>query len=85
MCETTSLLKAIFEVNLAYLLLAQRLLNHEKKPAMFRLDIDVKTADFLMVLTLPQMLKLARTNRLLSRLRLEYNSPHIFSSERERI
>lgn len=52
---TSELLKHIYDINLSYLLLAQRLINQEKASAMFRLGIDEKMADALSELTLPEM------------------------------
>ncbi len=36
---TSELLKHIYDINLSYLLLAQRLINDEKASAMFRLGV----------------------------------------------
>ena len=49
---TSELLKHIYDINLSYLLLAQRLINQEKASAMFRLGIDESMADALAGLTL---------------------------------
>ncbi|MGL6251740.1 MAG: flagellar transcriptional regulator FlhD, partial [Billgrantia desiderata] len=45
--KNTNHLDEIQELNLAYLLLAQRLLNDDRAAAMFRLKIDGETADLL--------------------------------------
>ncbi len=66
---TSELLKHIYDINLSYLLLAQRLINDEKASAMFRLGIDNSMADALSQLTLPQMVKLAETNQLVCHFR----------------
>ncbi|MFP1721841.1 flagellar transcriptional regulator FlhD [Lonsdalea quercina] len=66
---TSELLKHIYDINLSYLLLAQRLINDEKASAMFRLGIDDEMANALMQLTLPQMVKLAETNQLICHFR----------------
>ncbi|MEX7638405.1 flagellar transcriptional regulator FlhD [Serratia marcescens] len=66
---TSELLKHIYDINLSYLLLAQRLINDEKSSAMFRLGIDETMADALAQLTLPQMVKLAETNQLVCHFR----------------
>ncbi|MCE8026718.1 flagellar transcriptional regulator FlhD [Billgrantia aerodenitrificans] len=58
-------LDEIQELNLAYLLLAQRLLNDDRAAAMFRLKIDGETADLLSSLGVIQLTRLARTNQLL--------------------
>ncbi|MDU6441922.1 MAG: flagellar transcriptional regulator FlhD, partial [Pantoea sp.] len=44
---TSDLLKHIYDINLSYLLLAQRLINQEKASAMFRLGIDEEMANAL--------------------------------------
>lgn len=66
---TSELLKHIYDINLSYLLLAQRLINQEKASAMFRLGIDESMADALAGLTLPEMVKLAETNQLVCQFR----------------
>lgn len=66
---TTDLLKHIYDINLSYLLLAQRLINQEKASAMFRLGIDEEMANTLSDLTLPDMVKLAETNQLVCQFR----------------
>ena len=66
---TSELLKHIYDINLSYLLLAQRLINQEKASAMFRLGIDEPMADALQQLTLPEMVKLAETNQLVCQFR----------------
>ncbi|AOM39476.1 flagellar transcriptional regulator FlhD [Xenorhabdus hominickii] len=69
--STVELLKHIYDINLSYLLLAQRLINHEKASAMFRLGISESMADTLAELTLPQLVKLAETNQLVCHFRFE--------------
>ncbi|PQQ36769.1 flagellar transcriptional regulator FlhD [Photorhabdus luminescens] len=69
--STVELLKHIYDINLSYLLLAQRLINHEKASAMFRLGISDSMADTLSELTLPQLVKLAETNQLVCNFRFE--------------
>ncbi|PKH26993.1 flagellar transcriptional regulator FlhD [Enterobacterales bacterium CwR94] len=66
---TSELLKHIYDINLSYLLLAQRLINQEKASAMFRLGIDESMANALSQLTLPEMVKLAETNQLVCQFR----------------
>lgn len=63
----TSFLDEIQEINLAYLLLAQRLLSEDREAAMFRLKIDSELADLLISLNAWQLTKLARTNQLICR------------------
>lgn len=61
---TTELMKLFYDLNLSYLLLAQRLINDERDIAMFRLGINDQTADAISLLSLPQMIELAETNLL---------------------
>ena len=67
--STSEILKHIYDINLSYLLLAQRLIHEEKASAMFRLGINNEVADSLALLTLPQMVKLAETNQLVCQFR----------------
>ncbi|MFP4137025.1 MAG: flagellar transcriptional regulator FlhD [Halomonas sp.] len=62
---STSLNEEIQELNLAYLLLAQRLLGADRDEAMFRLKIDDDTAELLEGLNARQLTRLSRTNQLL--------------------
>ncbi|KPQ22304.1 MULTISPECIES: flagellar transcriptional regulator FlhD [unclassified Halomonas] len=63
----TSFLDEIQEINLAYLLLAQRLLTEDREAAMFRLKVDGEVADLIVSLNARQLTKLARTNQLICR------------------
>ena len=63
----TNFLDEIQEINLAYLLLAQRLLDEDREAAMFRLKIDSDVADLIVTLSARQLTKLARTSQLLCR------------------
>ncbi|ASN86254.1 flagellar transcriptional regulator FlhD [Pectobacterium brasiliense] len=79
---TSELLKHIYDINLSYLLLAQRLINDEKASAMFRLGINDEMADILMQLTLPQMVKLAETNQLICHFRFnDHNTIKVLTQE----
>ena len=69
--HTSELLKHIYDLNLSYLLLAQRLIVQDKASAMFRLCISEEMADTLATLTLPQMVKLAETNQLVCHFRFD--------------
>lgn len=60
-----SLCEEIQELNLAYLLLAQRLLGVDRDEAMFRLKISDETADLIDGLNARQLTRLSRTNQLL--------------------
>ena len=72
--HTSELLKHIYDINLSYLLLAQRLISQDKASAMFRLGINEEMATMLGGLTLPQMVKLAETNQLVCQFRLTQDS-----------
>lgn len=71
--HTSELLKHIYDINLSYLLLAQRLIVQDKASAMFRLGIneEEEMANTLGALTLPQMVKLAETNQLVCHFRFD--------------
>lgn len=66
--QNESLLDDIQEINLSYLLLAQRMLKEDRDIAMFRLKINGPMADLLASLSLKQLGRLARSNQLLCRL-----------------
>ena len=66
-----TIIDEIQDINLTYLLLAQRLLKEDYTTAMFRLKIEKSMADVLVSLTAKQLTKLARTNQLLFRLHLD--------------
>jgi flagellar transcriptional activator FlhD len=63
-----SLLEDIQEVNLSYLLLAQRMLKEDRDTAMFRLKIDERMADLMASLSVKQLSQMARSSQLLCRL-----------------
>ncbi|WP_244814616.1 flagellar transcriptional regulator FlhD [Caballeronia sp. Lep1P3] len=67
----TSALAEIREVNLAYLLLAQRLLQDDRMSAMYRLGLSGEVADVLSALTLAQAVKVASSSHLLCRFRFD--------------
>lgn len=69
--HTSELLKHIYDINLSYLLLAQRLIVQDKASAMFRLGISDEMATSLETLALPQMVKLAETNQLVCHFRFD--------------
>ncbi|MRS16201.1 flagellar transcriptional regulator FlhD [Enterobacteriaceae bacterium RIT691] len=69
--HTSELLKHIYDINLSYLLLAQRLISQDKASAMFRLGINDEMATTLGELTLPQMVKIAETNQLVCQFRFD--------------
>ncbi len=61
----------IQELNLSYLLLAQRLLKEDPATARFRLKIGEELAELIVSLSARQLARLARTNQLLFRPCLE--------------
>lgn len=63
--QINNLIDEIHELNLAYLLLAQRLINEDRSSAMFRLKIDDEVADLLQQLNARQLTRLSRVNQLL--------------------
>lgn len=60
-----SLINEIQDLNLTYLLLAQRMLQSDRASAMFRLKINDGMAELLLSLSARQLAKLSRTNQLL--------------------
>ncbi|MCX5590531.1 flagellar transcriptional regulator FlhD [Alcaligenes endophyticus] len=60
-----SLLNDIREVNLSYLMLAQRLLQENFAAGMFRLGFDVDVAETIVRLSPAQLVKLAGSNSLI--------------------
>lgn len=65
-----SALSDIQEVNLSYLMLAQRLLRDNYAAGMYRLGFDADVADILLSLSPAQLVKLASTNTLICGFRL---------------
>lgn len=63
--QINSHIDEIHEMNLAYLLLAQRLINEDRATARFRLKIDDEMADLLQELNARQLTRLSRVNQLL--------------------
>lgn len=61
----------IGDLNLAYLLLAQRLVKEDPATAMFRLGLSRELADLLGNLSLTQIVKLAASSLLLCRFRFD--------------
>jgi flagellar transcriptional activator FlhD len=61
----------IGDLNLAYLLLAQRLVREDVATAMFRLGMSRELADLLGNLSLSQIVKLAASSLLLCRFRFD--------------
>lgn len=69
--DGSEVVNEIREVNLSYLLLAQRLLREDRATAMFRLGLSRELADVLASLTLSQVVKLAASSLLLCRFRFD--------------
>lgn len=69
--ETTALLQDIQEVNLSYLMLAQRLLRENLAAGMFRLGIGEDAAGILLELSPAQLVKLASSSSLVCGFRLD--------------
>lgn len=67
----TNTLAEIREVNLSYLLLAQRLLHEDRVSAMYRLGLSAQVAQVLSSLTLAQAVKVASSSHLLCRFRFD--------------
>jgi flagellar transcriptional activator FlhD len=71
MSTTSDMLNEIREVNLSYLLLAQRLLREDKPMGMFRMGISDQLADVIANLSLAQTVKLAASSQVLCRFRFD--------------
>jgi flagellar transcriptional activator FlhD len=69
--DTADQSKEISELNLTYMLLAQKLLKRDRAAAMLRLGISEELADLLRELSPGQMVKLAASNLLLFGFRLD--------------
>jgi flagellar transcriptional activator FlhD len=65
------LISEIQETNLAYLLLAQQMIRLDKASAMFRMGISDDVASILDQLSPGQILKMAASNMLLCRIRVD--------------
>ena len=70
MAETVAT-NEVGDLNLTYLLLAQRLVREDVPTAMFRLGLSREVADLLGNLSLSQIVKLAASNLFLCRLRFD--------------
>jgi flagellar transcriptional activator FlhD len=69
--RSAELQNEVKELNLAYLMLAQRMLREDKEAAMFRLGVGEDVADILARLTPGQVLKMAGSSMLLARFRFD--------------
>ena len=65
------ILAEIREANLSYLMLAQSLIRQDKAEALFRLGMSEESADMIAILSPSQIVKIASTNMLLCRFRVD--------------
>ena len=65
------ILSEIQEANLTYLMLAQNLIRQDKAEALFRLGMSEESADMIATLSPAQILKIASSNMLLCRFRMD--------------
>lgn len=63
--------KEIADLNLTYMLLAQKLLRQDKAAAMLRLGISAEMADLLIGMSLSEVIKIATSNFVLCAFRLD--------------
>jgi len=71
MMTNEQILMEIRETNLSYLMLAQSLIRADREQALFRLGLSEDAADRLVSLTPAQVLKIASTNTLVCRMRVD--------------
>lgn len=69
----SEIFREIGDINLAYMLLAQKLVKQDRGAAMFRLGIGEELAELLANMSLAQIVKLAASNLLLCSFRLDDN------------
>ena len=65
------ILSEIREANLSYLMLAQSLIRADREQALFRLGISEESASLIALLAPSQMMKIASSNTLLCRFRMD--------------
>ena len=65
------ILAEIRETNLSYLMLAQNLIRADREQALFRLGISEESAAMIALLAPSQMMKIAASNTLLCRFRMD--------------
>ena len=65
------LLNEIREANMTYLMLAQNLIRQDKAEALFRLGMSEESADLIGALSPAQIMKIASSNMLLCRFRVD--------------
>lgn len=76
--QQQNLLDDMRELNLSYLMLAQRMLREDYPVGLFRLGLSADVADALLKLSPPQLLRLSNLNMALGRLRLD--SPEVVAA-----
>ena len=69
--DQNQMLAEIREANLTYLMLAQSLIRTDRDQALFRLGVNEDTATLIGTLTPTQMMKIATSNTLLCRFRMD--------------
>ena len=69
--NTEQILMEIREANLSYLMLAQTLIRQDREQALFRLGISEETADILGMLSPAQVMRIASSNTLLCKMRVD--------------
>ncbi len=69
--NTEQILAEIREANLSYMMLAQSLIRTDREQALFRLGVSEETAALLEILSPAQMMKIAASNTLLCRMRVD--------------
>jgi len=69
--NTEQILAEIREANLSYLMLAQSLIRIDREQALFRHGVSEDTAALIGTLTPAQMMRIATTNTLLCRFRMD--------------
>lgn len=71
MSKSNAMTQEIHEINLSYLVVAQRLIREDRAEAMMRLGVGREVAEILEMLTMSQLLKLAASSFLLCRFRFD--------------
>ena len=70
------------ELNLSYLILAQRMLREDRESGMYRLGLSVKVANIIVQLTMAQVVRLSASATLLCRFR--FNDHAVLSALTEK-
>jgi flagellar transcriptional activator FlhD len=65
------MLAEIREANLSYLMLAQSLIRTDREQALYRLGLGEESANLIAALSSAQIMKIAQTNTLLCRFRMD--------------